>query len=343
MPFSRNVSLLVAAAFSCAAVLAALATHADDASATMRATFARPAFLKDAASPEADHIWRLGRTLFFDANLAASRSLACASCHQPDAQWSDHRAKAQGDGATPLRFRSPTLLDVAYQDRHGWEGTFASIADVAFFAMNSKLNMNSSLDLVLGRVAENPVYVAAFKDAFPDGAISKRNVGAALTRFVASITAGEAPFDRWIDGDESAIDASARRGFVLFTGRARCAACHSGWALTDGSFHDIGVAKGADRGRGTKFPSSAALQYAFKTPTLRNVAGRAPYMHDGSLATLEAVVDHYDKGGIERPSRDGDVHPLHLSATDKANLVAFLNTLSGPTVYVSPEVSRASE
>ncbi|MBE7199340.1 MAG: c-type cytochrome, partial [Parafilimonas terrae] len=136
------------------------------------------------------------------------------------------------------------------------------------------------------------------------------------------------PFDRWIAGREDAISAAAKRGFDLFNGKAGCAACHSGWSFTDNSFHDIGVGKGTDIGRGRLKPTSAALTYAFKTPTLREVGRRGPYMHDGSVPTLQAVIDLYDRGGIDRPSRSRSIKPLHLSATERADLLAFLDTLS---------------
>ena len=129
-----------------------------------------------------------------------------------------------------------------------------------------------------------------------------------MATFERTIVSGEAPFDRWIKGDEKAINAAAKRGFDLFVGKAHCASCHSGWAFTDSSFHDIGTATGDDIGRGKLFPTSIKLQYAFKTPTLRDVARRAPYMHDGSDATLEAVIDLYDRGGIDRPSRSELIH-----------------------------------
>ena len=135
---------------------------------------------------------------------------------------------------------------------------------------------------------------------------------------------GDAPFDRWIKGDEHAIDNAAKRGFDLFNGKAHCAACHTGWAFSDSSFHDIGVARGDDIGRGRLFPTSEKLRYAFKTPTLRDVARRAPYMHDGSVATLSEVIDLYNKGGIDRPSRAEDIKPLGLTAQEKADLIAFL-------------------
>ena len=163
----------------------------------------------------------------------------------------------------------------------------------------------------------------------------------ALATFERSIVSTGAPFDRWIDGDETAIDESAKRGFDLFNGKANCAACHSGWAFTDASFHDIGTARNDDIGRGRLFPTSVKLQYAFKTPTLRDVARRGPYMHDGSVPTLEAVIDLYDRGGIERSSRADEIHPLGLTKDEKADLIAFLHTLDGtlqPVLF--PELPR---
>ncbi len=135
-------------------------------------------------------------------------------------------------------------------------------------------------------------------------------------------------FDRWIMGDETAIGVAAKRGFQIFNGKAHCSACHSGPAFTDGSFHDIGTAKKDDLGRGRLFPTSEKLRYAFKTPTLRDVARRGPYMHDGSVATLENVIALYDKGGIDRPSRSQLIKPLSLTADEKEDLMAFLQTLS---------------
>ena len=116
---------------------------------------------------------------------------------------------------------------------------------------------------------------------------------------------------------------AAKRGFALFSGKAKCSECHSGWAFTDGSFNDIGVATGGDIGRGRLFPSSVKLKYAFKTPSLRNVAERGPYMHDGSVATLEEVIDLYNKGGVDRPSRAAPIEPLGLNAAEKADLWPF--------------------
>ena len=161
------------------------------------------------------------------------------------------------------------------------------------------------------------------------GDITVPKIEQALATFERSIVSDDAPFDRWIRGDEAAIGAAAKRGFALFNGKANCAACHSGWAFTDASFHDIGVAKNDDIGRGRLFPTSVKLQYAFKTPTLRDVTRRGPYMHDGSLSTLDDVIDLYNRGGIDRPSRDDEIHQLNLPQSEKAELIAFLQTLNG--------------
>ena len=141
------------------------------------------------------------------------------------------------------------------------------------------------------------------------------------------MVSGVAPFDDWVNGRENAVSESARRGFVLFNDKAGCAVCHSGWNLSDQGFHDIGLPS-ADRGRGALVPVRA-LEHAFKTPTLRNVAERAPYMHDGSLATLQAVVKHYTGGLVTRPSLATQINrKLRLSIQEKIDLIAFLGTLS---------------
>jgi cytochrome c peroxidase len=301
-----------------------------------RQLYGRPADVGAPGALPGDAIWALGKKLFFDPRLSASGTSACSSCHKPDQSWTNHLSRAVGDGHARLAFRTPPLLNLTHLDRYGWTGRFSDLESVSFFAMTSPSNMNLSVDQMLARVREDPSYVTAFRTAFPDGAVSKDNVGIALVRFLQSIVSRDAPFDRWVAGDRDAIDASAVRGFKIFTGKGHCSECHTGWAFTDGSFHDVGTATGADRGRGLIFKSSVKLQYAFKTPTLRNVAVRAPYMHDGSVKSLEEVVDLYDHGGIERPSRAEAIRPLGLTAEEKRDLVDFLKTLTSSTGFAAP-------
>jgi cytochrome c peroxidase len=163
---------------------------------------------------------------------------------------------------------------------------------------------------------------------YPSERLSPQLVAKAIAVFERGIVSGPAPFDRWIEGDENAIDEPAKRGFDLFNTKAGCGQCHAGWNFTDDGFHDIGAA-GADIGRGAVLPRIEVTQHAFKTPTLRNAALRAPYLHDGSEPTLESLLDFYDRGGdARRVSLATEIRPLHLSSAEKRDLLHFLQTLT---------------
>ncbi len=282
---------------------------------------------------------KLGRLLFWDPILSGSKTLSCATCHNPALSWGDGLPKAVGEKT--MAFRAPTLLNVAWTPKLGWDGHFRNLEAVAFGPITTPGNMNLPEKVLIERLAAIPGYIDAFDATYGEGDITKQKVELALATFERTIVSGEAPFDRWIEGDETAISAGAKQGFDLFVGKAHCVSCHSGWAFTDSSFHDIGTGKGDDIGRGKLFPTSVKLQYAFKVPTLRDVARRAPYMHDGSEPTLDAVIDLYDRGGIERPSRSDLISPLNLSKTEKADLIAFLKTLTAaPETVPVPTLPR---
>jgi cytochrome c peroxidase len=227
-----------------------------------------------------------------------------------------------------MALRSPTLIGVAWAPRLGWDGKFNNVEEVALRAMTTPGNMDLPVQEALDRLAANPAYVRRFTAVFGPGGITETHLAQALATYVRSIKPSPAPFDRWVAGDETAVSWEAKRGFALFVGKAGCADCHSGPDFTDYSFQDIGIGKEGDVGRGRLFPTSKSLQYAFKVPSLRDVARRAPYMHDGSLPTLAAVVNEYDQGGIDRPSRSPKIRPLSLTSEEKSDLVAFLETLT---------------
>jgi cytochrome c peroxidase len=176
------------------------------------------------------------------------------------------------------------------------------------------------------RIRSVPSYVAKFSAALPGKPINIDILAQAVAAFERTIEPGTAPFDRWVAGDEAAIPEPAKRGFAMFTGKAACFACHSGWRFTDDNFHDIGTTT-TDLGRGREVKDES-LNYAFKTPTLRSVALRAPYMHNASMATLADVVRHYEKGGIDRPSRSPMTRPIQLTDQERLDLVAFMETLT---------------
>lgn len=296
--------------------------------------FRRPAEIPFPESdPYSEAKSKLGQMLFFDPILSGSQTRSCATCHNPGLSWGDGQARAIGEKVLPLR--APSLLNVAWIPKLGWTGHFRDLESVAFGPITSAGNMNLPEKALVERLSAIPGYVDAFDGAFGRGEITRSKIETALATFERSIVSSEAPFDRWIKGDEMAISASAKRGFNLFVGKARCVSCHSGWAFTDASFHDIGTAKDDDIGRGRLFLKSVKLRYAFKTPTLRDVVRRAPYMHDGSVKTLAAVIDLYDRGGIERESRSDMILPLGLSKGEKADLINFLQTLNGASASVS--------
>jgi cytochrome c peroxidase len=305
--------------------VAARAETAPDTAALLAKYKSPPAIVVDPS--EKDKV-TLGKTLFFDPILSGTSSRSCASCHNPGLSWGDGRPKAVGDSGDVMQLRAPTLLDVYQLVRFGWDGKFRDIQAVTFAAMTSPANMNLPEPEALARLARIPGYATAFNAAFPGHGITRSTVEDAIAAYEKTIVSGTAPFDRWVAGDDQAIDASAKRGFALFNGKAHCSSCHSGWAFTDGSFHDIGSAKGDDIGRGALFPTSVKLRYAFKTPTLRDVARRGPYMHNGSVPDLAAVIALYNKGGIDRPSRDELIVPLGLTEQDQVDLITFLKTLT---------------
>ena len=182
---------------------------------------------------------------------------------------------AIGDAGRAMAFRSPSLLDVAFIDRYGWSGKFPTLEKVSFAPITAAGNLNLTEKALIARLSAAPAYVQAFAAGVP-GQQNRpgKYLGWRLRLMCVRSTRHEAPFDRWIMGDETAISPAAKRGFAIFNGKGNCAQCHSGWSFTDGSFHDIGVGKGKDIGRGAFFPTSVKLRYAFKTPTLRNVAER---------------------------------------------------------------------
>ena len=283
----------------------------------------------------------LGRTLFFDPVLSGARVRSCATCHNPSLSWGDGEPRAIGENEVRLPLRSPTLLNIAWIPKLGWDGHFHDLESVAMGPITGQTNMNLPEPDLIARLSALRGYKSAFDAAFGTGDVTREKVEQALATFERSIVSGEAPFDRWIAGEQAAISAAAKRGFALFNGKANCAVCHSGWAFTDAAFHDIGVANDDDLGRGIFFPTSVKLQHAFKTPTLRDVARRGPYMHDGSLPNLAAVIELYNRGGVDRPSRDNDVRPLNLQSREKDDLIAFLNTLSSTQrPYPLPSLPR---
>lgn len=284
----------------------------------------------------------LGHKLFFDPRVSGPGTMSCASCHNPSLSWGDGLPIAIGATANRLRRRTPSLFNLAWAEALFWDGRADSLEQQALGPMMAAEEMNQTMQTLIARLGSIPSYRQAFAAAFPGEAISADTISRAVATFERTLVSGGAPFDKWIGGQEDAIGEPAKRGFAIFNTTANCAACHTGWRLTDDSFHDIGLPD-ADIGRGAIMEGVEPLRHAFKTPGLRDVARRAPYMHNGSIGTLTEVVLHYDRGFLKRPSLSAEIHPLHLTSRDVEDLVAFLKTLSCQDAKVDVPILPVAE
>jgi cytochrome c peroxidase len=310
----------------------ARAQAAHDQLALLKAKFARPTSLPSpSGNPPTAAKVALGQRLFFDKQLSATGSIACATCHDPKLAFSDGEPTGRGVTAKRLQRHTPTLWNVAWSRLLFWDGRAPSLEAQVRFPVEHPDEMANTLDNAVTRLSQQESYAPAFAAAFPaDPAINPRNLSLALAAYERTLVSPPTRFDAWIAGDASAFSDAERRGFRIFTGKGRCSNCHTGFALSDNNFYDIGL-PGEDKGRGAIIDLAAA-NYAFKTPTLRELAWTAPYMHDGSLATLQDVVRHYEAGGVARPTRSRDLpQQLRLSDSERADLIAFIDTLSSDT------------
>lgn len=284
----------------------------------------------------------LGRKLFFDASLSGAGDRSCATCHAPVSGWQDGVPAHQGLDGTPLGRRTPSVQDAAWGELFFWDGRARSLEEQALGPVQNPREMNQTLDAMVRTLEADPEYPPLFARAFPeDPRITPVTVAKALATFERTLVSGVTPFDRWVGGDGGAISEEAKRGFEVFAGPAGCASCHSGWQFTDHAFHDIGL-PGEDLGRGAILGVSE-LNHAFKTPPLRNVADRAPYMHDGSIGTLEGVIEHYRSGIVTRNTLSPDLPRIDaLSDREKADLVAFLRSLSPDPATAADSLAAAS-
>jgi cytochrome c peroxidase len=303
---------------------------AEDAAGPWRALFRRPATPTPAPADNPSTAARiaLGARLFADPRLSGGRSRTCASCHLPELAFTDARPRALGLGGAPLRRNTPSLWNLAWSTHYFWDGRAPSLEVQVQMPIEAADEMAGHWPAIVARLEADTDLVSQFRAAFgSEPAVSRDTIAKALAAYVRSLVSPATRFDAWIAGDATALSAAEIRGFRLFTGKAGCVLCHVGWRFTDDRFHDIGL-PGDDPGRGAVAGGTPGLG-AFKTPSLRELARTAPYMHDGSLPTLTAVVAHYAGGFVSRPGLAPHIsRDLRLSAQEKADLVAFLLTLS---------------
>jgi cytochrome c peroxidase len=272
---------------------------------------------------------RLGRRLFFDPILSADNTVACASCHRPEHGFSGNAATSRGIGGRLTTRRAPTLFNRAYGASFFWDGREATLEDQALRPIENALEMGSTVAGALERLRTDKGYKTQFEETFADGATAA-NLGRALASFERVLLRGDSAVDRFRKkGQHGALTAQERHGFWLYESKGRCWRCHRGANFSDEEYHNTGVTWGketADAGRHA-VTKKEADRGKFKTPTLRGVALTAPYMHDGSLASLDDVVEFYNRGGTANPNLDPILAPLGLSKDELRDLVAFLKAL----------------
>lgn len=280
----------------------------------------------------------LGKLLFFDERLSNDNSISCATCHHPKRGWTDLVPvdKAIGFAGSAGPRNSPTLLNTAYQSRQFWDGRVRTLEEQALGPIEADVEMNMSLDILIPKLRAIKGYVELFKEAYPDENLTKETLAKAIASFERTIVSGEAPFDRYIKGDENAISKDAKEGFELFKGRANCAECHDGFNFSDGSFHNIGLnageLKGGELGR-YNVKNRASWYGVMKTPTLRDVTKSYPYFHDGSVKSLEEATSLCAKGGRHQNgvrNKSTSMKDRNLTKSEIEKLVAFTKTLTSP-------------
>lgn len=307
----------------------------------------------------------LGKMLYFDPRLSGDGSTSCASCHEPELGWGDGNALSRGYPGTMHWRNSQSVLNVAYLNKFFWTGSAATLEAQAKSAMTGPLAQNMNVGLAEERLKQIPLYVRMFRDTFGTPPTFD-NALAAIAAFERTLVSHNVPFDRHLKGDSKALTRQQQQGLELFKGKAGCVTCHHGTMLTDEDFHNTGVprndvfatdplrqiamrermkAKGIpeaeylalDRDPGRYLDTKKAEDKGkFRTPTLRELKYTGPYMHNGVFATLDEVIDFYDRGGGEDPfgTKAQVLKPLHLSSEEKAALGAFLESLSGDPIRV---------
>ena len=292
------------------------------------------ASLPNAPTPERV---RLGRWLFYDKRLSADESVACATCHRPEHAFSEPTPHSTGIKGQVGGRKSPSFINqaVTLYPNFFWDGRAASLEDQALGPIANPIEMGATHDSMIASLQKTKGYAQYFKEAFGTEDITKERVAQAIAAYERTRMSGNSPVDRWrMNKDEAAVSDQVKQGYDLFFNKAACNQCHLGNSYTDSSFHNLGVGYDAktrtfkDVGR-SAISKNAADEGAFKTPTLRDCARHAPYMHDGSVATLKEVVELYNRGGEANPKLDPKIKKLGLTPSEVDALVAFMEALNG--------------
>lgn len=316
-------------------------------------------------NPQTPEKVELGKKLFFDRRLSGDGTMSCSTCHDPEQGYSDGLEISLSYPTTRNWRNSPTLINVAFQKFLFHDGRASTLEDQALFPMMSAFEMNQNLDFLEEEIRSVPEYVDEFARVFGDRDITRQRIAMAIAAFERTIVSRDAPLDRFLSGDRSALSAEARKGYDLFTGKGKCADCHFGVNLDDDRFHALHVPENPEHLTDPRIAATRRFvarvyhfaEYrtlaedpgrylitkerkdwkAFRTPTLREIARTAPYMHNGLYGTLDEVIEFFDRGG---GPGNAVLKPLKLTAREKARLKAFLEeALSGaPVTFAYPKL-----
>jgi len=307
----------------------------------------------------------LGKKLFFDRRRAGDGTMSCVTCHDPELGYSDGLEISLNYPTTRNWRNSPTLINVAFQKFLFHDGRATTLEDQALFPMMSAFEMNQNLDFMEEEIRSVPEYVTEFTEVFGDADITRERIAMAIAAFERTLISRDSPLDRFLDGDPNALSPEALKGYEIFKGKGKCSECHYGVNLADDKFHALQVQENPEH---LKDPRIAATRRfvakvyhfeeyrtlaedpgrylitrdrkdwkAFKTPTLREIARTAPYMHNGIYATLDEVIEFFNAGG---GNGNTVLKPLQLTKTEKDQLRAFLEEgLTGtPLILTYPKV-----
>lgn len=311
-------------------------------------------------NPQITEKAELGRKLFFDRRLSGDGTMSCATCHIPDLAFTDGQEISLSYPTTSNWRNAPTLVNIAFFKNLFYDGRASSLEDQALFPIMSSFEMNLNLDYLEEKLRVVPQYADAFRRVF-GGDVTRERIAMALSSFERTLVSVNAPIDGYLGGNRSALSEDARKGYEIFTGKGKCVECHYGANLSDDRFHALNIPENPEHQRDEKITATrrfVAKVYhyddyarlsedpgrylitkdkkdwkAFRTPTLREVSKTAPYMHNGIFATLDEVIDFFDRGGGEGNT---SIKPLGLSADEKRHLRIFLSeALAGEDISFS--------
>lgn len=291
-------------------------------------------------NPMTPEVLELGQILFFDPRLSGNDEVSCATCHDPELGYGDGRALFETINGENGARNSQTIINSAYYTSFFWDGRAASLEEQALGPIQDPHEMNMSLDELLVKLKGIDGYEDLFYAAFGEG-ISEENIGKALAAFQRQIVINDTAYDRFLRGDRDALSPQEIHGLDLFTGKAFCITCHSGENLSDNMFYNIGL-NSEDQGRYGVTENEDDLG-RFRTPSLYGITHTAPYMHDGSIETLEEVIQFYNRGGDDNPNKSIFMHmfmsDINLTAEEQEELLAFLKSLGGEVpIFTKPDL-----